>query len=199
MLTSTRTLFVTMLAFCGISQASTIDIGLISFDFLIPGTPGVNAFNISNFTGDPGTGGFALPPDFPVFTSLSFLFSTLTLVDTTGAHVIPLGDIGSGPLIPPSSVQFPDTDLFSKATFSATLDQTSLTLFDGSTFAAASSAIEAEILPSSGNSFVAGTDFAVITVSSSEPRTFTLVSAGLGALLIWALWGRRFSQEDQGS
>jgi len=188
-----------MLAFCGISQASTIDIGLISFDVLIPGTPGVNAFNISNFTGDPGTGGFALPPDFPVFTSLSFLFSTLTLVDTTGAHVIPLGDIGSGPLIPPSSVHFPDTALFSKATFSATLDQTSLTLFDGSTFAAASSAIEAVILPSSGNSFVAGTDFAVITVSSSEPRTFTLVSAGLGALLIWALWGRRFSQEDQGS
>src|SRR5689334_22198339 len=45
----------------------TVNIGFISYDVFIPGgagTPGTNVFNISNFTGDPSSGGFALPPDF---------------------------------------------------------------------------------------------------------------------------------------
>ena len=44
-----------MFAFSTVAHANT-NIGLISFDFLIPGQPGVNAFDIFNFSGDPNMG-----------------------------------------------------------------------------------------------------------------------------------------------
>ena len=74
-------------AFC-----DTVNVGLISFDLFIPGdinTPGVNVFNIYNLTG-----GFALPPDFAAVDSLTFLSSSLTLINGGTPLVIPLGDLG---------------------------------------------------------------------------------------------------------
>lgn len=77
--------------------------------------------------------------------------------------MIPLGDLAPGALDPTDRVQFPDTSLFTGAIFTATLSQTSFLLSDGSTFLVGVSEITAEILPSSGPSLVAGTDFGVVT------------------------------------
>ncbi len=182
-------MFTPAAAFC-----STLNIGLISFDVLIPGdinTPGVNVFNISNFTGDPGSGGFALPPDFPAFDSLIFLSASLTLTGGASPLVIPLGDLGPGAFSPTDPLQFADTSLFTGAIFTATLSQTSFLLFGGSTFVAASSTITAELLPSSAPSLVAGTDLAVVTVSDAnvpEPSTALLLVSTLAILIASRAW-----------
>ncbi len=185
-------LLIALLASAAVGYASTANIGVISFDVLIsgtPGAPGVNAFDISDLTGDPGAGGFALPPDFPVFTSLTFTLTGLALVGSGGTQNISLGSIVPGTLSPPPSLQFPDTTTFSSSTLVFTLSQTNLALSGGGTFAAASSQVTALLLPSSGNSLVAGTDFALITVSTvspvPEPGSFTFVFAGLAAVLGW--------------
>jgi hypothetical protein len=143
-----------------VATCATVDLGLISFDLLIPGTanaPGVNVFNIFNFTGDPASGGFALPPDFPVLDSLTLLNSSLTLMSGGPPMMIPLGDLGPGALSPTSSMQFPDTSVFTGAIFTATLGQTAFLLSDGSTFHPRSPVITAEFLRASGPSLVAGT------------------------------------------
>jgi PEP-CTERM motif len=177
------------LFFAAIAQGSVINIGLISFDVLSAATsnsPQVDVFNITNFTGDPAIGGFDLPPDFPVATLLTFTMSTLTIVDNTGTHIIPLGDIGPGPLTPPNSLQFPDTDQISSATFSATLDQTHLLLSDGSVTDVMMANFQALLLPSIGPSLVAGTDFTVATVETvPEPGTLAFMLGGLAALFAW--------------
>lgn len=176
-----------VLLFGSIVHADTINVGLISFDPFIAGsadTPGVNIFSIFNFTDDPISGGFALPPDFPVITPLTFTFGSLIVMGPGGTQIIPLGDIGPGPLSPLASLQFPDTTLFSSVIFAATLNQSSFLLSDGSTFVAGSSAILAELLPASGNSLEPGGDFALISVSSvPEPRYLTVTAAALLALL----------------
>src|SRR4051794_31074552 len=103
-----------LVIFSTAASADTINLGLISFDVLLPadgGNPGANSFNIVNFTGNPSSGGFALPPDFPAFTALPFLVSSLTVTSGGSSAGIPLGIIPSGP-IAPLELQFPDTTLF---------------------------------------------------------------------------------------
>jgi hypothetical protein len=183
-------LFGATLVFCAALQADMVPVGFISFDVLTSGTSnstGVDAFDIFNFTGDPNSGGFALPPDFPVVTPLTFTVSSLML---TGMPMISLGDIAPGQLSPPPDLQFPDGTSFSSAIFSATLNETNLTLSDGSTFTA-SPDLQAVILPSSGNSLVAGTDFAVIsatsvvTTATPEPAYGGLVFLALMVLVVF--------------
>jgi hypothetical protein len=170
------------------SFATTINIGVVSFDTLIPAgaDPGVNVFDISNLTG-----GFALPDDFPVIDGLSFLGSSLTLTDSGGnSTTISLGDIGPGSLDPTTPVQFPDTSLFTSAIFTANLSQISFLLSDGSTFTADSAVLTAELLPSSGSTLIQDTDFALLTVSSaetaavSEPSSLLLIGTGLLGVII---------------
>lgn len=101
-----------LLTFGASLLASTVAISVLSYDSLIPradSAPGVNAFSLSNHTGNPGTGGFALPPEFPVLTPVTLLNATVLL---TGAGVTPslsLGDIAPGPLALTSSLEFPET------------------------------------------------------------------------------------------
>lgn len=178
------------LLFPSIGLCDKVNVGLISFDVLIAGdtnTPGVNVFDTFNFTGDPALGGFALPPDFPVLDSVIFLNSSLTLLNSGSPLVIPLGDLGPGALSPTDPVQFPATSLFTEAIFSATLSQMSFLLSDGSTFAAGSPTIAADLIPSSGPSLVAGTDFSIITVSNvsavPEPGSGLLLGAVLAILI----------------
>ena len=163
-----------------------VNIGLITFDVLVPAGvgPGVNVFNISNLTGDPSVGGFALPPDFPVLTNLIFLGGTLTLTGSGAPLVIPLGDLAPGPIPDTSSIQFPDTTSFTSAAFAATLSQISFGLADGRTFTAGSPNIIATILPSSGPSLVPGSDFVVVTVSDApEPCSVALLGMALLSLI----------------
>lgn len=163
-----------------------VNVGIISFDNLIPGSagaPGVNVFDISNYTGDPSAGGFALPPDFPSFTGLTFSSSQLTLVSGGSSQTIDLGDIGPGPLTATGPIQFPDTTLFSSASFTATTVNLMITLSDGTNVAGPFS-IDALILPSSGPSLVAGTDFALITAT---PVTGVPEPSESGLLMLFAV------------
>ena len=173
-----------------VSFADQLPIGYLSFDQFIPGaigSPGVNAFTIGNLTGDPALGGFAVPPTFPVVTSVTFKDSSLVLVSAGTSQSFFLGDITPG-FFSPVALQFADTVDFSSALFSATLDSTNFQLDGGSSFDASSAVIIALLLPSSGNSLAAGTDFEYINVSNQvsgapEPASYLL----LGSIIYWLL------------
>ncbi|MBZ5634920.1 MAG: hypothetical protein LAO55_17500 [Acidobacteriia bacterium] len=157
-----------LLALASVSaHADTISLGFVSFDILIPGAPelpGVNAFSITNFTGSN-----SLSPDFPVATDLSFLGSSLTLAGDFN------GTVNIGTVVPgstsPAALEFPETTLFSSATFSANLSQTIFALSDGRTFQATDRALSVELLPFSGLNLSPSLDFAVITVEATEVRS----------------------------
>lgn len=174
-------------------QANVIAIGVLSFDVLVPADagPGVNGFTISNYTGDPASGGAAIPPDFDVFTALLFANATLTLGGDVN-QIVPLPDISPGPFNS-SDLQFPDNLAFSSAVVDATLSQLSFLLSGGGTFTADSGALQTTLSPLNGASLVAGTDFAVIYVSGTvtdggspvpEPATFGMVLGVLGCFLV---------------
>jgi hypothetical protein len=173
-------------AWCG-----TVNIGILSFDVSSPpsgGTPGVNVFNISNFTGDPISGGFALEPDFPVFTSLILMGATLTLNDGASLPVIyNLGPIDPGPFSPPGTIQFPDTTAFTSAIFAATLNETTLLLPDGYVFVTDTTSVIATFVPS-GPTLTAGSDFAIISLTGTlqapvpEPQSALLTLSAIGLL-----------------
>jgi len=170
------------------AAASEIVVGLLSFDVYIPAgaSPGINAFDIYNFTG-PTYGPFAGAPY--VTDSLSLDNTLLTVYFQGGSSETALGpdDLAPGELliggVPP--VQFPSTTQFVSATLTATLSQTTFTLSDGSTFTASPS-ISVDLTPSSGGVLVAGVDFAPIyaeSVAAATPEPCT------GVLLVLALVG----------
>lgn len=176
-------------------SADTVALGVLSFDNPIPDgtTPGVNVFDITNYTG-----AFDLPPDLPVATGVTFQNAVLTVdIDGGGSEQIDLGDIGPGVYSPSADDEFTDTINFTDATLTATLDVTSLQLDDGSTFTADPD-ILVTILPSSPPDLIAGTDFAIITASSAEapstpePGTAALLSVSGGGLLFMLARKKRF-------
>jgi len=171
-------------------KANVVDVGVLSFDQFLPAvqsSPGVNAFNIANFTGSV----FSLPPSFPVIDDLTFLGANLQLFPQTGPAVtLSLGDIGPGFLLDAFGnpvVQVPDNEQFTGAEFTAKLSPTSFSLAGGGFFNATSSSIDVVLQPSSGNTLVAGTDFALITVAGSvsaipEPGNLLLLATVIVAL-----------------
>ena len=174
--------------------ADPIPIGVLSFDVFTPpanGSPGVNAFNISNFTGT-----FDLPPDLPASTALTFMNAVLEVDPNGGApQDIPLGDVAPGPLQdsggnPLPVLQFPSTEDFTSATFTAMLSPTTFMLSDGSTFVGGAT-IALTLSPSSGPVLMAGTDDAVIAAQPAagapEPGSFILFGTALAAVL-WRTW-----------
>ena len=185
----TTAAIVALLFSAAVCPAGEISIGYLSFDILIagaPGSPGVNTFTVGNLTGDPLSGGNDLPPTFPVLTPLTFQNSSLVLWSGGSSQTIQLGDIGPG-FLSPFSLEFADTMLFTSADFSATLDSTNLQLDGGGGFTASSDAISAMLLPASGNSLVAGTDFTLIQVAP-EPEPFRLI---LPVTVLFLVWRRR--------
>jgi hypothetical protein len=155
------------------AKANFIDLGVFSFDSFIPGgpsSPGINAFNIANFTG-----AFDLPPSFPVIDNLTFQSATLTLFQSGQApQIFTLGDIGPGFLLDAFGnpvVQIPDTEVFTSAELTATLSATTFALSGGGSFAASSAAIDTLLSPSSGSALSPGVDFALIQASSGPVPT----------------------------
>lgn len=168
--------------------ASEIVVGLLSFDVYIPAgaSPGINAFDIYNFTGS----------TYGPFAGAPYAADALTLDDTSltvyiqgGSSETALGpdDLAPGELliggVPP--VQFPSATQFVSATLTATLSATTFTLSDGSTFIASPS-ISVELTPSAGGVLVAGVDFAPIYAESLATAT---PEPGTGLLLILGLAG----------
>jgi hypothetical protein len=172
-----------VLLFSQPARAGFVNLGVIAFDALIPAdppSPGVNIFNITNLTGDPDGGGFALPPDFPVTTPLTFQNVGVVLFD----FIIRVGDLGPGAFDGTGPLSFPDFQNFPSATFIGRLDQTTFSLANGSTFKAASPFVSATIRPFMGSTLEPGRDFAVITVSDiPEPRLALLLGVALATLV----------------
>ena len=162
------------------------NIGVLSFDQL---GGGINAFSILNLTGDPGLGGQALPPDFPVFTTLMLLNSDLTVFVGGNSQTIALGDIGPGSFSTPA-LQFADTTQFDSVTLNATLSSMDLVLADASLLTADSTMLSVVLLPSSGSFLSPGNDLAVITVSEGagtaipEPANPLMIGIVAAALIV---------------
>jgi hypothetical protein len=181
-------LLVCAVAFPPSASADMISLGLVSFDTFIPGPGGTTAFSILNLTGDPAIGGFALPPDFPVVTPLTFDAPLLTWTGASGGS-FDFGSVGIAPgsLDPAPQIQFPDTTPFLSATFTATLSTGLFELADGRFFQALSPAITASLLNLDAGVLMPG-DFAVLSVDATEvpsatpvpePASVTLVATGL--------------------
>jgi MYXO-CTERM domain-containing protein len=173
-----------------IAQASTVNVGALSYDTFIPagnGSPGVFAFNLANLTS-----AFSLPPDFPVTDSLTFGSATLTLtLSNLSQDVIDLGDIAPGFLLDGNGnpiVQVPGDEVFDSAEFTATLSPLTFALYDGTEFTAASSSIDILLLPSMGSTLTVDVDNTTISLTGTvptatpEPASGVLVVAGLFGL-----------------
>jgi hypothetical protein len=181
-----------------VALADYMPVGYLSLDVFIPadsGSPGVNNFTVANLTGDPSAGGFAVPPTFPVTTSLTFKNSSLVLVSGVSSQTVDLGDIGPG-FFSSSDLEFADTVAFSSATFTATLDATALQLDGGRTFVVSSELISTLLSPSSGDTLTAGTDFAYINVTGDlapvpEPASYLLFGTMLFGTILFGLWPKR--------
>lgn len=185
-----------------LARASEIPVGFVSFDEFIPASgsaAGINAFDVFNFTG-PSFGPVVGPPYSA--DSLTFTSASLTVNFAGGSsQSFILGDIGPGELLDSSGnpvIQFPSTDNFSSAIFTATLSPTTFTLSDGTTFTASGS-IPSDLTPS-GPRLIAGTDFAVVNAEQPqvtpvpEPGTLFLLVTALTGFLGLFLWKRRWLQ-----
>jgi|SRR5271163_2431101 len=176
------------------ASADTIDLGTLNFDPFIadvPGFPGVNTFDVSNYTGDPNLGGNAFPPFFPVLTFVNFNDLSLSVTEDDGTL---LPAIALGSMVGPgdtffNAANFPDTQGFLSATLTGDLSTTTVTLSDG-TVVTVGGDFSATIVPSMGTDLTAGVDYATISaetvvVGAPEPSGFVLL--GCGALLMLAL------------
>ncbi len=185
-----------------IAQANIALLGTFSYDTFVPagsGSPGVDAFNLSNLTG-----AFDLPPDFPVSDSLTFLGGAVTLTDPDlTQQVFTVGDLAPGFLLDGSGnplIQVSSNQLFISAEFTATLSPTSFMLYDGSTFTPDTVSVDVLLLPSSGPDLIADSDqttlAAVQNSGSPEPASFLLAAAALtGLALRWRLTRRRIGSK----
>jgi hypothetical protein len=187
-----RSLYLPLLVFAlAVScTGATLNLGVLSYDLLIPGDgtlPGVTSFNIANLTLDPVAGGFALPPDFPVYSLVLFQDVVLRLVTATSLTTISLGDLPPGFFSTPE-LEFPEDTVFLEAEFSAKLSAKILTLDDSSVLTATSTQLSAILLPANGSSLVAGSDLVVIQTAATgevpETASWLLVAAGLVLLCV---------------
>jgi hypothetical protein len=166
-------------------------IGVLSFDSF---QDGLNAVSVWNLTGDPATGGFALPPDFPIYTPLTFLASSITVFQASSSQIFFLGDLGPGFYTPPELV-FSNLLNISSIALTATLDTSQLTRADGTNFSTATD-LTVYLTPSSGSYLNPG-DLSVISavqtsaVQTPEPRSGLILCAAL-LLLIARCRLRRF-------
>ena len=192
--------FVVLVVACmicvGTARADFISIGILSFDQVIPGSPGspgVNQFTAFNASGS----GVFIPG---ALDSLTFSSATLTLTGSGGTQVINLADIlagGSG-----TSSLFPDTDTFSEALFQGTLSNPTFNIDGGFVFTANSNSVSADLLAPPATELEAGTDLTTIDIEGTisqpvttvpEPATLTFIALA-SPYLLRKIHGRRSRQ-----
>jgi hypothetical protein len=163
------------------ARADSLNVGVLSFDVLIPGA--IDAFTVNN-----STEAFSLSPDFPVTSALTFSSPTLTLTESGTPGSLSLGDIGPGF----SQQLVLDSASFSEADFTAQLSQTLFTLADGTSFQASSNTLTGTLLPSSGPFLTPGVDSVLLTVSGSvvatpvpEPSSWLLFAGAAPWLILF--------------
>jgi len=158
------------------ADASAI-VGVFSYNTLIPAAPGsagVDDFEIDNLTGP-----FTIAPDFPIANPLTLQNSTVVLTRQGGSQqTFVLGDLVAG-IYTPISLQISSLTGVTSALFTATLNQTSLTLIGGVPVQATSSAISVDLLPASSPSLVPDSDFALISI---DTQTTAIPEPSLGGL-----------------
>ncbi len=184
--------------FCGltllsaVAVASSVPIGTLNFD--LTGLPGTATIDIANQTG-PNSSTFPIT-DFPVSTSVSLsnLSLTLDFSDGTTQAFGPASGYftlaGDGLSFDGStiSISTPVTEVI----LTGNLDTTSLTLNDGSSFAADGS-FTATITDSAGN--LADGDFGIISATPAgtspvpEPSTWILLGSVFAVLLLLRVRG----------
>ena len=195
-----RFILAVLCLFSATVRADIVDLGMLSYNTFIPagnGSPGVDAFNLVNFTG-----AFSLPPDFPVVDDVTFQSAVLTLtLSDLSQEVFDLGDIGPGFLVDNSGnpiVQVPGDQVFTSAELTATLSPLTFGLSDGTSFTADSAVLDILLLPSSGSSLAVDVDQITIGVSGTvhttvpEPMSRDLVLLVLPGVL-WSLRRKRVS------
>jgi len=169
------------------AQPATFNVGLLSWDILVPEQSpqlGVNVFNIQNLTGTA-----SLPPDFPVSTSLVFNNLTLTIVTPSGSSDILLGSLVPGGSLSNPALQFASNILINSAALSGTFTPLIFAVTGLGSHTAASAAFLYVLNPETGSTLQAGIDLGVLTVDADpvsvipEPATLTLLFSG--ALAGW--------------
>ncbi|HYI97136.1 MAG TPA: PEP-CTERM sorting domain-containing protein [Bryobacteraceae bacterium] len=178
------------IACASLSQASTVNLGYITFNSTTDTGP-FTIFNIYNYTNLVGDA------EYPVMTPVNFL--------TTSLEIDRLGQAGQPVAI--DSPILPDPDAYdsdpigpnyviSRAVFRATIDPaTPWTLFNGQLFVPNSSQLEIVLLPANGTHMVANQETWYINVANSgvnnpEPATFLISGIALAGV---AALRRRFA------
>ena len=175
--------------------AASINMGVFSYNTLIPGLPGlpgVNVFSINNLTGDPSTGGFSLAPDFPVLTDTLFKNASITIFTAGPSFTISVGNLGPGAYTP-ADLEVSDLTAITSATFTATLDPAFLRLADGNVVKIDARNIFVPILPSAGKFLTPDVEFALISAEpqpSAVPEPYMGVGVVCGLLILASLHSR---------
>ena len=148
------------------ANADQFPVGFLSLVTITPSGPstaGTMGLQIANYTGDPAAGGWALPPDFPVFTAFTFQNLSFTYVVGGISLAVPVADLGPGAT---TAIELPDTTAVASASLTGTLPVT-FRLFDGTDWLATSDSFSVVLLPSLGSTLTPDFDSAVLFVDAN--------------------------------
>jgi hypothetical protein len=173
----------------GPAMADTIAVGTVSLqlDF----DTNVYFIVISNLTGDPVDGGFAFPPDYPVYTPIRLdnPSITYTTIDSDGALVettVLLDPLFPGTLDPPDFLFFDGSTVFQSILFLADISPDTFTA-NSLVYHAADITASALLVNQDGSplgpfqfaDIVVNADPVSVPVSTPEPGTAAAVSVAL--------------------